>query len=246
MYYYLYDSSLSDKKYQNELARIETRLTDLGINGKINRLSFLKNISQIITEEAKRGIKTVVVVGNDKTINQIINLTANLNLTLGLIPVGPNNRIAKLLGIPEGEKACDILSARIIKRLDLGRINNYYFLTCIEMIGEKISLACDNNFFINLEKEKNIINVSNLNFYRQTLTNPKDGQLDLFIEQSRKRLWRKKEISLSRFQNKLIEINSPQSIPILINDEKRIVKTPAHIKISNKKLKIIVGKNRSF
>ena len=46
MYYYLYDSRLNDKKYNNVIAKIETRLTDLGINGKINRLSFLKNINQ--------------------------------------------------------------------------------------------------------------------------------------------------------------------------------------------------------
>ena len=68
MYYYIYDSYLAEKKYESTIARIENRLTDLGINGKINRLSFLKNIHQIIGEEVKRGVKTVVVVGSDETL----------------------------------------------------------------------------------------------------------------------------------------------------------------------------------
>src|SRR3989344_4911991 len=118
MYYYLYDPQLSDKKYNNIIARIETRLTDLGINGKINRLSFLKNINQVLAEEIKRGVKTIIIVGDDKTIGQVINLIADFNVTIGVIPIGPNNNIARLLGLPSEESACDVISSRIIKKID--------------------------------------------------------------------------------------------------------------------------------
>ncbi len=245
MYYYIYDSFLNEKKYKNLLAKIEVRLTDLGINGKINRLSLLKNINQTVKEEVKRGIKTVVVVGNDKTLNQIINTLANLNVAIGYIPVDNQNRVAQLLGIPLGEAACDVLSARIIRRLDLGQVNNYYFLTCLELGGKDILLECDNNYFVNLDCNS-VINISNLNFCYQHMAKPDDELLDLFVEVKATGFWNKKQASLSNLRNKAIKITSGKTLPILINDEKRIIKTPAEVKIDSKKLRMIVGKKRPF
>lgn len=245
MYYYIYDSFLGQKKHQIILARIETRLTDLGINGKINRLSFLKNIYQVVAEEIKRGVDTVVVVGDDKTISQIINLIIGLNVVIGFIPIGKDLNIAQSLGIPPAESACDILSARIIKRLDLGKINNYYFFTSVELGGKDINLTCDNNYFISLP-ENNILNISNLGFSTQQATLPTDGLLNVFIENTKKKFWQKNKNRSSRLCLKNINITSQKSLPILITDEKRIVKTPAEVKIAPKKIRMIVGKKRTF
>src|SRR3989344_5553246 len=225
MYYYLYDPQLSDKKYNNITARIETRLTDLGINGKINRLSFLKNINQLLFDEIKRGVKTVIIVGDDKTIGQVINLVADFNITIGLIPIGSDNNIARLLGVPLGEEACDVISSRIIKKIDLGKINNY---------------------LINLSEGNNTINISNLNYCYNSPTDPLDSQLDVFIENVQKKLLRKAKSTLSHFKNATLKITGDKTVPILINDEKKIVKTPAEVIVVPKKLKIIVGKGRYF
>src|SRR3989338_2880950 len=103
MYLYLYDSFLNQKKYTSALARIETRLTDLGIGGKICRLSPLRNIKELIADELANGVKTIVVVGNDKTLSEAINFVAQHDVTLGLIPIGPNNSLAGQLGLPAGE-----------------------------------------------------------------------------------------------------------------------------------------------
>ena len=140
MYYYLYDSCLNQKKYNNLLAKVETRLTDLGINGKINYLSFLKNIEQILQEEIKRGVKTVVVVGNDRTFGQTLGTLAGLGVTIGLIPIDKSSQIAKFLGLPDGERACDTISSRIIKKIDLGQINNCYFFTSLEAYGPRLAI----------------------------------------------------------------------------------------------------------
>lgn len=246
MYYYLYDSQLSDKKYHTVIAKIETRLTDLGINGKINRLSFLKNINQILTEEIKRGVTTVVIIGDDRTIGQVINLVTDFNITIGLIPVGPSNNIARLLGIPLGENACDVISSRIIKKIDLGKINNHYFLTDLIISGKNITLECDNNYFINLQIGNNIIYIGNLNYYYGSPTNPLDGQLDVFIENRQKKFLRKTRPTLSYFKNSTLKITGDKTVPILISDEKKIVKVPAEVTVAAKKLKIIVGKGRYF
>lgn len=246
MYYYLYDSFLSQKKYYQILAKIETRLTDLGINGKINHLSFLKNIQQVLSEEVKRGIKNIIAVGNDKTFSQVINLAADLNVTIGFIPIGENNTIAKLLGIPEGEKACDVLSSRIVEKIDLGKINNYYFLTSVEMIGQNISLELDDSCLINLEGQNSVVNISNLNHVYQTDCRPNDDYLNVFIETREKKLFKSDKKTLSQLAGKKIKITSKKTLPILLSDEKRIIKTPALAIILPKKIKVIMGKNRIF
>ena len=128
MYLYLYDSFLNSSKHTKMLARVEMRLTDLGIGGKIARLSPLKNIRELIKDEVKNGVKTVVAVGNDKTVIQIVNDIAEHAVTLGIIPVGKNNKIAAALGISGTDEACPILSARKLEKIDLGKANNTYFL----------------------------------------------------------------------------------------------------------------------
>ncbi len=245
MYYYLYDSFLADKKYAHVLARIETRLTDLGINGKINRLSFLKNIQQVLIEEVKRGVKTVVIVGNDKTLAQTINLVVDINAVIGFIPVETPSNIAKLLGIPAGEEACDILSARIVEKIDLGQVNNYYFFSSLEMGGGEFCLQCDNNYFINFEGNDNRINFSNLNFYRQYIARPNDGKMDIFIETRKKKMF-KNENYFSHLLGQTIKISSKKPLPILLLDEKRIIKTPAIIETATKKIRMVVGKDRQY
>ena len=243
MYYYLYDSFLNKKKYQQQVAKIESRLTDLGINGKINRLSFLKNIKQIIHEEIKHGIKTVVVVGDDKTFNEIINLVADEDVVLGFIPVTNTSVIAQILDIPYGEAACNTLSGRIITSLDLGTINhNYYFTTALEFIGDKTTINCDDNYFISFEDKNNIITINNL-----VVTKDKTADyLEITIKNTKKRFFIKKESVVSSFKAKRIRISGDRSIPIFLVDEKKIIKTPIEIGIEAKKIKVIAGKQRKI
>ncbi len=250
MYYYIYDNYLSEKKYNTTIAKIESRLTDLGINGKIIKMSILKNLEKTINDDIKKGIKTLVVVGNDKTLNQTINLLDNLNLTIGLIPIGPNNNIAKLLGIPEGEAACDILSSRIIKPINLGLINQrQYFITYLEMPGDGIYINCDDNYFINVEDKDNIITLSNIywgDYENNTKIKNNTEYFNLIIKNTKKTIFRAKKEYFSYFKAKKLTITGEKSIPILLIDEKRIIKTPINLEIAKEKLKLIVGKKRTL
>lgn len=251
MYYYIYDNFLSEKKYQPIIAKIESRLTDLGINGKINRMSLLKNIDKTINEEIQRGIKTIVVVGNDKTLNQAINLVNNFSVTFGFIPIGPNNNIAKLMGIPEGEEACNILSSRIVKEINLGLINQkYYFFTYLEMPGDSLYINCDSDYFINIDdKKNNIVTISNLYYgeYENKIPIQNNSEyLNLIIKNSKKSLFSAGKEYFSYFKAQKMSLNGEKSIPILMIDEKKIIKTPIKIEIGKNKLKLIVGKKRKI
>lgn len=252
MYFYLYDDFLSEKKYKSALDKIENRLTDLEMKNRTGKLSILKNIKEMIGDEINKGATTIVAVGDDQTIFKTINVLAYYpEVTLGIIPIGPQNNIAKIFGIPLEEDACDVLSSRIIKKLDLGKINHHYFISEVSFPGSSAIINCKDKFTIRptAEAEVRIYNFNfRDNFY---FTNPQDGVLELFVNDKKpsflsKRFLRTEKRDLSLFSIQEVEINSERE-PIKITiDQQQTIKTPAHVTILPKRLKVIVGKNRLF
>ena len=247
MYLYIYDSFLNDKKYTDSLIKIEKRITDLGIKGKIARLSVLKNMKELITDGVKEGVHTVVAIGNAQTFAKVINIVADLDLTLGLIPIDNNNPIAKILGIPPKDLACDVLASRIIKKIDLGKINNHYFINTAEIENGDVVIEYDDFKVEPTTNEHNII-LSNFasegNIFNSS---PVDGILEAVITPIRSTLFGKKKISGTVLPFTKIKINSNQEEQIaILTDQQIIMKTPAEISVSPQKLKIIVGSERDF
>ena len=112
---FLYDDYLD--KYKKKVRKIEETLNKLSLQGKILYLSNIKNIDSALENEINSGAKTMVIVGNNKTVNNIVNILANISekIPISIIPVGPNNSIAESLGIINEKEACYILSSRRLK-----------------------------------------------------------------------------------------------------------------------------------
>ncbi len=247
---FIYDSFLNHKKYDRLLARLETRITDLGLNGKISRLSLTRNVDDTVKNEIKRGAKTIIAVGNNKTINQIINSLAGSLIPLGIIPIGEeNNDIAKSLGIESVDAACDILSARLLARLDLGLANQTYFLSnaSIENQGTVISMSDDYTIEATHKGMIHVFNLahSQINLPANVIVSPIDGVLELAINSKGvKNIFSKSEADQSIFKIKKISISNPKAQLIL--DSAISLATPIEITIAKQSLNVIVGKNRGF
>ena len=246
---FIYDSFLNQKKYGRLLARLETRITDLGLNGKIFKLNPTKNVREIINNELKRGAKTVIAVGNNKTVNQVINSLAGSQVPLGIIPIGQdNNGITKSLGIESTETACDILSARLIIKLDLGLANQTYFLSNININNQGTVIDMNKNYTIET-KEKGLVYVFNL-LDKQIKPPagikfiPDDGLLELVISTYGHKNFFAKQAHQSIFKIKKITIHNLKNQLTL--DGSIALAAPAEIMIVKKQLNIIVGKKRNF
>lgn len=260
MYLYLYDNFLNAGKYHKLLSRIETRLTDLGIGGKISRLSPLKNLQNLIMDEVRFGVKTIIAVGNDETVSMVINNIVNCeNIAFGIIPVGGANGIAENLGIPQGELACDIISSRRIIKIDLGIVNNVYFISGIDIACEnQIMLQCEDSYTIIPQTRFCLVHIYNLKPQGMELTKkntffkPNDGYLEACIlpkshvSHTIFGLKKKnKNITDSIFPFKKISVLSKKNITI-ITDGKKILKPPVDIEVVPDKLTVIVGKHPVF
>jgi len=78
-----------------------------------------------------RGYDVIVAAGGDGTINEVINGIAGEEKRpkLGIIPTGTTNDFARALFIPRNiEKAVDIILADQSMFLDIGKVNEHYFM----------------------------------------------------------------------------------------------------------------------
>lgn len=260
MHIYIYDSYVNQKRYDSIIAKIETRITDLGLNGKIIRLGVMNSPYSAVENELKKGAKTIIAVGNNTIYSQLINILAKMSATdsfqyktpLGFIPVGKkNNEIANYLGVGLEEEACDILSARRIQELDLGMANNQYFLSTAIIPTLGTSVEIDKNYSIEITKkgEIQIINLPIMVNTPSTINaNAKDGVLEMLIKTKSpaKSLINKSINSLAEsvFSFKKLYISN-EKLPIIL-DNTLEVPAPATITIAKEKINLIVGKNRSL
>ncbi len=250
MYYYVYDHFVTQKKYQPLLAKIENRLTDLEIKGKIGRLSLLNNPAELIVDEIKKGAKTIVAVGDDITVSKVINvLTYYSDVCLGIIPIGQKLKIAQTLGLNNPIEACNALASRIIKKIDMGKIKNFYFLSQIEVQPGDLILDCDDSYSVTVDK-KNKVTIYNFNYWSDNhLADPTDGLLEIMVEKIKTGFLNKistKNNSVTFLKNKKIIIQHKNSSLEVKIDGQQTMKTPLLVEVANDKLKIIMGKNRIF
>ena len=244
---YIYDDFLNKSKYNRAINRLEIKLTDLGLNGKIVRLGAIKNIHDAVENEIKNGAKTIIAVGNNETIfktaaavieHQALSFIPQKTLFF-VIPIGKEeNSIANALGIKREEEACNILLARRIKKIDIGVAGRNYFIEKAEMEAENTILEID-GYTIEV-KEKGIISIFNLSQNTNIIGNkcpkPNDGKLDIYIKT--------KNRDESFLSVKTLKIISKGQTLYL--DDSVEIKTPVELGVIPSGLEIIVGKERTF
>jgi len=245
MYFYLYDSFLSDKRYARELTDIEARVADLGIGGKIGRLTTLKSADDMIRQAVRQGAETVVAVGNDETVSRVVRSILGSQIILGIIPLGEPVTMADALGIPSGLAACEVLSARILEAVDIGRVNNHNFLSTVEVAQAPVTIRLNNAFSITPDSAEQSVRI--VNFSASGRSNPHDGRFDAVITGRRSGgrfgLGRHNEADsiIPCTKAEIISLDEPVEI---IADGAFRLKTPAIIDMSPKQMTIIVGKER--
>ncbi|MDP3985163.1 MAG: diacylglycerol kinase family protein [bacterium] len=248
MYYYIYDAFVQGSDYVKDLGAIETRLADFGITGNIGRLSLFRDAGELIADEVRRGVKTVVVVGNDATVRKVMGAVVANKATLGFIPLGKPNTFARLFGVPYGVAACDVLARRIVVSLDVGKVNGRYFLSRVCIPEAKISIRCDNNYAVHSEfggkmQVRNIGWVSE-NKELVELADPRDGMLETVIDARVKRgFFRRSVLKRSTIPMRTLTIESHQPIQAFV-DEEKYAQPRFEISILPQRLRVIAGRER--
>jgi diacylglycerol kinase family enzyme len=236
--------------------RIETRLSRLGIQGNIRRVTVLHPMRSAITDSARARATTLAIVGTDDSIVRSLDILAATGLPIGIIPVGnpAENCIAQALGIPMGELACDVLARRRILPLDLGQAGAQLFLRSAVVRADRIVCTGANGAFrissIARDVELTIVNLS-CTVATDTAApriSPCDGYLDLHIQKKKKamdRLFFRSEERASSLPLQRVTITEPSGGRLLL-DGVRSVTLPTTVTIAPTQLRCIVGRRLSF
>ncbi|HYE59748.1 MAG TPA: diacylglycerol kinase family protein [Candidatus Kapabacteria bacterium] len=253
MYVYLYDHFLRQKKFEPTIRAMETRLTDYGIAGKIIRLQSFTNAEAVVEEEKKKGATTVVIVGNDATFGQVVSRAATCDILFGFLPLGGDNTIADVLGIPVGETSCDVLARRRRVFLDVGWFNNRYFISQLHIPPSPITVTYDERFTVSSQNGKIELVVCNLQPFiwkegkkDAFVVHPQDGKLEAFLRPMTKKGWFREvyeEPSIFPFEEMMVQSKTPFLVKA---DGKESKETKITIKLAKSRIQMIVGKERQF
>lgn len=127
----IYNPSSGKEMGRRHLADILTALESVGYETS----AFATRKKDDATKEAERAVNNhfdlIIAAGGDGTVYEVINGIAKQEKRplLGIIPLGTSNDFAKAIGIPKNiKKALDILKKGVTKKVDVGKMNQRYFI----------------------------------------------------------------------------------------------------------------------
>ncbi len=98
------------------------------VDFQIQYTEFPGHASQLAKTAAEQNVNVVVAVGGDGTMNEVASGLVGTETALGLIPQGSGNGYARSLKIPlKVLSALHTLIYGKIKKVDVGKVNDYYF-----------------------------------------------------------------------------------------------------------------------
>lgn len=244
MYSYIYDEFLQDRRHERELALVETRLTDLGITGKIVRLALFRDAVQVMRGEVKAGCTTLVAVGNDDTLYRAIEAVGDTKTVVAFIPIGASTPMAELLGIPTGAEACDVLSARLVEEIDLGEVNGRRFLHAAFLDGTNVTVMCEESYTVT-PLRKCQMEIKNLAHPDEMgVVDPTDGKLSLVTRLPKFSLLKKREdVGVIPFKKARFFAKGGAKMNI---DGEEIEAQEFDVRAIPGRLRLVTGKNRKF
>ena len=116
------------------------RLTQEGFELIEEFLDPKRPIGQVIRSYAGK-VELVIVGGGDGTLNLAAEALVETQMPLGILPLGTANDLARTLNIPTDlTRACDIIARGNLRRIDLGMVNQKYFLN-VASVGLSVQVT---------------------------------------------------------------------------------------------------------
>lgn len=133
MYYYIINPSSNRGRINTIQDRLRAELNNLGIGGEFAKTTGPGDAAKMAKAAADKGFNTIVAVGGDNTVNEVINGLAETNVAIGIIPIGATNALANQFGITNWQQAAQILAARRITSYSLIAAGQKFFLSTLTL-----------------------------------------------------------------------------------------------------------------
>lgn len=129
---------ISGTKCKNSLPGIIKRLlsNNSEFSYEIVYSEYAGHCLELATAKVNDGVDIIVAVGGDGTVNEVARALIHTSATLGIIPFGSGNGMARHLGIPmKPEDAVKLFLTGISQQIDYGVINQKHIFFCSCGVG---------------------------------------------------------------------------------------------------------------
>ncbi len=133
MYYYIVNPAAGKGAANGLQDKLKARLRQLGIDGEFAKTTGPGDATKMAQQAIERGSNTVVVIGGDGTVNEVVNGMTSNSAAIGVIPIGTSNLLAQRLGINSWQQACEVLAARRLTSYGLIAAGQHFFLSTLTL-----------------------------------------------------------------------------------------------------------------
>ncbi len=247
-YAFIYDDFLNDRKYERSLSDLDARLASLDLNGRTARLAMFRNAKDMLESLVGQGCTTIVMVGNDQTLDKVMWFLPDMDVTLGYLPVADPSNVARILGIPNGPEACDVLAARLIETIDVGKLDDRYFLTEVALEHTLAAVDVEGQYRISPARGGSIYirNLGSMQDAGVPSADARDGMLEVVIQPEEEKssgFFKKTKQPDTRILMKTGEIVASQPVDAKV-DSHMMNSMRFKLGIVPNKLKIVTGRRR--
>lgn len=126
-------------------------------------------------------IERIVIGGGDGTVHHCLPAIVESGLPFGVIPLGTGNDFARSLNIPlDPESALDVIKENHITKVDLGKVNNHWFLNAFGLgLGPELTKKLDK------ETKSRLGVLAYIHSFLQVLTKRKSHRVKLTLDNKR-------------------------------------------------------------
>ena len=117
---------------ENYTEKLKKQLDAVAAEFVIKKTKKSGDAKEFAEEAALNDYEAVFVLGGDGTVSEAVNglMLHDSKLPLGIIPLGTVNNVARAIGIPMNpEKAIDSLEQLTVQQIDVGKLNDRYFIS---------------------------------------------------------------------------------------------------------------------
>jgi diacylglycerol kinase (ATP) len=133
MYYYIVNPAAGNGSLKTSQEKLRQMLDELGIRGEWAKTTGPGEATKMAAAAVAKGHTTIIAVGGDDTVNEVMNGITSDSVAIGIIPMGATNSLANQLGITSWQQACAVLAARRLTSYSLIAAGQKYFLSTLTM-----------------------------------------------------------------------------------------------------------------
>jgi len=133
---FIVNSTAGRGKTGKKISKLVTSLNEHKLEYEIELTKAPKHAIQLTQDAIKKGFHNIVAVGGDGTLNEVVNGVMlsgeSEKINIGIVPEGGGNDFALNFKLSSNiDKAIDLLQKCDIRKIDVGRIENKYFINAL-------------------------------------------------------------------------------------------------------------------